>query len=67
MLFEPFRPPKPENSIFRRYALDGQGPREDRGWSAKCGLRWLKAPSGMGQIRSLEVLRLRAIKRCVTR
>jgi hypothetical protein len=25
MLFEPFRPPKPENRIFRRYALDGHG------------------------------------------
>jgi hypothetical protein len=25
MLFEPFRPPKPENRIFPRYALDGHG------------------------------------------
>jgi hypothetical protein len=43
MLFEPFRPPKPENRIFRRYAvmlkmlavLAGK----DRGGNAKCGLR----------------------------
>src|SRR5271154_4830738 len=25
MPFEPFRPPKPENRVFRRYALDGHG------------------------------------------
>jgi hypothetical protein len=70
MLIETFQSPKPENRIFRRYAIDGHGnvkracmaaenldvtashckmlavlvlgPREDRGGTAKCGLRRLK-------------------------
>ena len=60
MLFGAFRPPKPENRILLRYALDGHGyifsctviifsaPGKDRGGSARCGLRWLKSSERHG-------------------
>jgi hypothetical protein len=43
------------------------GPGKGRGGSARCGLRWLKSSEQHGQIKTVEVLRLRAIKRCVRR
>jgi hypothetical protein len=43
------------------------GPRETVAGPPGAGFGGRKAPSGMGKISTLEVLRLRAIKRCVTR